>query len=119
MKGGRRLFYVNFRELNRITRTMTTYLQIIDDILESLESATYYVKLDLSTFIGKSNSMWMRMNKVRSLVIEVFFFFILMSCYSGSPTYQYKFILLQSQEECFLIHLDDILAFSDTVCYHF
>ncbi len=52
-KDGSKRFCVDFRALNKVTKTNSYPLPVIDDILALLGNAKYFTSLDLKVVIGR------------------------------------------------------------------
>ena len=120
-KDGSKRFCVDFRDLNKGTKSNAYPLPVIDDILASLGTAKYFSKFDLKS--GYRPVELDDKDKEKAAFVshrELFHFNVMPFEVANAPSVfsELMSIVLKGQEDYALAYLDDILFFSDTTENH-
>ena len=120
-KDGSKRFCVDFRQLNKITKTNSFPLPLIDDLLDQLGKAKYFTSLDLKS--GYWQVLMDEKDKEKTAFVchKGLFEFNVMPfglCNAPQIFSELMSIVLQDLDSFALAYLDDILIFSKTIQDH-
>ena len=120
-KDGTKRFCVDFRQLNKITKTNSFPLPLIDDLLDQLGKSKYFTSLDLKS--GYWQVLMDEQDKEKTAFVchKGLFEFNVMPfglCNAPQIFSELMSIVLQDLDTFALAYLDDILIFSETIEDH-
>ena len=121
-KDGTRRFCIDFRQLNKVTKSNSFPLPVIDDILAQLGGAKYFTTLDLKSGYWQVKMDPKDKEKVAFTCHRGLFQFLTMpfGVLNGPSKFQELMtIVLQDCTDFAIAYLDDIIIFSPTLEKHF
>lgn len=120
-KDGSKRFCVDFRRLNKVTKTNSWPLPLIDDLLDQLGKASYFTSLDLKSGYWQVQVQEEDKEKTAFTCHRGLFEFNVMPfglCNAPQIFSELMSVVLQGLDSCALAYLDDILIFSETLEQH-
>lgn len=120
-KDGSKRFCVDFRQLNKITKTNSWPLPLIDDLLDQLGKALYFTSLDLKSGYWQVQIQEQDKEKTTFVCHRGLFEFNVMPfglCNAPQVFSELMSVVLQGLDSFVLAYLDDILIFSKSIEEH-
>lgn len=120
-KDGSKRFCVDFRQLNKITKTNSWPLPLIDDLLDQLGKASYFTSLDLKSGYWQVQIQEQDKEKTTFVCHRGLFEFNVMPfglCNAPQVFSDLMSVVLQGLDSFVLAYLDDILIFSKSIEEH-